>query len=114
MRQVFAKILGFLFMKLVGWTITFICSFKFRRRWHWPRQSWLLNRIRLDGRMKERKNLSGSGSYAAFSVSASLVPRVVKYVRNQEAHHKRMSFEEEFVARLKEHGVAFDRTFIFG
>ena len=39
--------------------------------------------------------------YAAFSVSASLAPAVARYIRTQESHHKRMTFEEEFVALLK-------------
>ncbi|HEY0702094.1 MAG TPA: transposase [Candidatus Acidoferrales bacterium] len=52
--------------------------------------------------------------YAAFSVSASLVPAVVRYIRNQEAHHKRMSFDEELIALLKKHGVEYDPKYVFG
>jgi putative transposase len=52
--------------------------------------------------------------YAAFGVSASLVSRVARYVNAQEAHHKRMTFDEEFVALLKKHGVKFDPKFVFG
>lgn len=52
--------------------------------------------------------------YGAFSVSSSNVPAVVQYIRNQQAHHKRRGFEEEFVALLKKHGVTFDAKFVFG
>jgi REP-associated tyrosine transposase len=52
--------------------------------------------------------------YAAFSVSASIVPAVVRYIQNQEAHHRKMSFDEEFLALLKKHGVEFDSKFVFG
>lgn len=52
--------------------------------------------------------------YAAFSVSASVAPTVVRYIRSQEAHHRKMSFEAEFVALLKKHGVMFDAKFVFG
>ena len=52
--------------------------------------------------------------YAAFSVSASLVPAVVRYIQNQEAHHKKMPFDAEFLALLKKHGVPFDRKFALG
>lgn len=52
--------------------------------------------------------------YGAFSVSSSNVPAVVQYIRNQQAHHKRRGFEEEFVALLKKHGVTFDPKFVFG
>lgn len=33
--------------------------------------------------------------YGAFSVSESVVPKVQSYIENQEAHHKRMSFQDE-------------------
>jgi REP element-mobilizing transposase RayT len=52
--------------------------------------------------------------YAAFSVSASLVSRVTRYIDTQEAHHRRMTFDAEFMALLKKHGVEFDPKFVFG
>jgi len=52
--------------------------------------------------------------YAAFSVSSSLVPAVVRYIQNQESHHRRMTFDAELVALLKKHGVEFDPNFVFG
>ncbi len=52
--------------------------------------------------------------YGAFSVSSSNVLAVVQYIRNQQAHHKKRGFEEEFVALLKKHGVTFDAKFVFG
>jgi REP element-mobilizing transposase RayT len=52
--------------------------------------------------------------YGAFSVSASNVSTVERYIRNQAAHHRKMSFEEEFVALLRKHGVEFDTKFVFG
>ncbi|HVS89276.1 MAG TPA: IS200/IS605 family transposase [Candidatus Acidoferrum sp.] len=52
--------------------------------------------------------------YAAFSVSSSIVPVVVRYIRNQEAHHRKMSFDAEFLALLKKHDMEFDPNFVFG
>jgi len=52
--------------------------------------------------------------YAAFSVSASLVPTVVRYIQTQESHHKKMTFDAELLALLKKHGVKFDPSFVFG
>lgn len=63
---------------------------------------------------EEGHKLAWQQGYAAFSVSASLVPAVVRYIRNQEAHHRRMSFDGEFLALLKRHGVEFDPKFVFG
>jgi putative transposase len=52
--------------------------------------------------------------YGAFSVSASVIPAVIRYIRNQEEHHKKMDFDAEFFALLKKHGIAFDPKHVFG
>jgi putative transposase len=52
--------------------------------------------------------------YAAFSVSASVIPFVIRYIQSQEEHHKKMDFDAEFVALLKKHGIAFDPKYLFG
>ncbi len=51
--------------------------------------------------------------YAAFSVSASNLAQVADYVRNQPAHHKLRTFEEEFLALLKKHGIEANPTQVF-
>jgi putative transposase len=52
--------------------------------------------------------------YAAFSVSASNLNRVSQYIQNQEAHHRKITFENEFLALLRKHRVSFDPKFVFG
>jgi putative transposase len=52
--------------------------------------------------------------YAAFSVSASVVPAVDRYIRNQPSHHTKMSFADEFLALLKKHALEFDPRFVLG
>jgi REP-associated tyrosine transposase len=51
--------------------------------------------------------------YAALSVSPSLVGIVRSYVLNQEEHHRRRSFEEEFLALLNKAGIAHDKERVF-
>ena len=46
--------------------------------------------------------------YAAFSVSMSNVDQVESYIRNQELHHQKMSFQDELRALLNRHQVEFD------
>ena len=58
--------------------------------------------------------LTWQQGYGAFSVSASVVPMVVRYIQNQEQHHKKMSFDAEFQALLKKHGVEFDPKYVLG
>ena len=52
--------------------------------------------------------------YGAFSVSPSQVEIVQKYIANQELHHQKRSFEEEFVTLLKSCGIAYDPKYVFG
>ena len=50
--------------------------------------------------------------YAAFTVSKSALPDVLKYVRNQKEHHRKISFQEELIALLDRHGVEYDPQYI--
>jgi REP-associated tyrosine transposase len=52
--------------------------------------------------------------YGAFSVSPSQVEAVVSYIRGQEKHHARRSFEEEFTFLLKSSGIDYDPRYVFG
>jgi REP element-mobilizing transposase RayT len=51
--------------------------------------------------------------YGAFSVSASYRERVQTYLVRQAEHHRTMTFEEEFLAFLKRHGVDFDERYVW-
>lgn len=52
--------------------------------------------------------------YGAFSVSASNLVRVEKYIHNQGSYHKKVAFEQEYLALLKKHRVEFDPRYVFG
>jgi putative transposase len=65
--------------------------------------------------IKERGiRFSWQEGYGAFSVSSSNVSAVIKYIHNQEARHRKMTFEQEFIALLKKHGVEFDPRYVLG
>ena len=51
--------------------------------------------------------------YGAFSVSQSDVERVRKYILNQEAHHQRKTFQQEFRAFLTKHEIDFDERYVW-
>ena len=51
--------------------------------------------------------------YAAFSVSKSNVESVREYIARQEEHHKRKTFEEEYLEFLEKNGIEFDPRFVF-
>ena len=52
--------------------------------------------------------------YGAFSVSQSQRQKVIDYIDRQEEHHKKWSFEREFLALLKKSGILYDERFVFG
>ena len=49
--------------------------------------------------------------YGAFSVSASMLEAVRKYIQNQQEHHRRMSFQEEFRELSRRHGLELDERY---
>lgn len=51
--------------------------------------------------------------YGVFSCSQSSVDAVVKYIANQEEHHKKQSFQEEYLEFLKRYGIEFDLKYVF-
>ena len=50
-------------------------------------------------------NFSWQGGYGAFSVSSSKLSAVKRYIENQKEHHKKVKYQEELEAFMKEYGV---------
>ena len=51
--------------------------------------------------------------YGAFSYAKSQVPTVINYIKNQKTHHKKKSFQEEYISFLKEFEIEYDDRYIF-
>jgi REP element-mobilizing transposase RayT len=51
--------------------------------------------------------------YGAFSYSKSHVKNVIEYIQNQENHHKKESFREEYLKFLKVFEIEYDERYIF-
>ncbi len=51
--------------------------------------------------------------YGAFSVSESNVEQVKQYIADQEEHHRKVSFMEEFVMLLRKHSIEFDEEMLW-
>jgi REP element-mobilizing transposase RayT len=60
----------------------------------------------------DMKSFAWHDGYAAFSVSSSVLPRVIEYISTQQEHHKKMSFQEELISLLDKHGVEYDKQYI--
>ncbi len=50
--------------------------------------------------------------YGAFTYSIKERSHLINYVKNQEEHHRKETFKEEYIALLKEHGVDFDEKYL--
>lgn len=51
--------------------------------------------------------------YGAFSYSKSQINQVVSYIQNQELHHKKKTFKEEYLDFLLKFEIDYDEKFIF-
>ena len=51
--------------------------------------------------------------YGAFSYSKSHVQDVIRYIQNQEVHHKKETFLTEYTRLLKAFEIEYDEQYIF-
>lgn len=51
--------------------------------------------------------------FGAFSYSKNQLPRVIKYIQNQQEHHRTRTFREEYLALLEAHEVDYEERYIF-
>lgn len=59
-----------------------------------------------------RKDFAWQKGYGAFSVSASNLNAVTKYIETQPEHHKKIDSRQEFVLLLERHGLRFEKKFV--
>jgi len=52
--------------------------------------------------------------YGAFSVGISQMEETIAYILNQEKHHKRRTFQDEFLAFLEKHRIEYDPRYVWG
>ena len=66
--------------------------------------------------IKEHQLFNGftnwQSGYGAFTYSIKEKNRVINYIKNQEEHHRKKTFREEYIDLLKEHGVDFDEKYL--
>jgi hypothetical protein len=58
-------------------------------------------------------DFSWQEGYGAFSVGASQLLTVKDYILNQAEHHRKRTFEDEFLELLKHYGVEYDPQYVF-
>lgn len=61
----------------------------------------------------ELRSFAWQVGYAEFSVSTSQLTKVIEYIANQEEHHTKVSFHDEYVAFLRANNIVFDERSVF-
>ncbi len=61
----------------------------------------------------ERRGFAWQTGYGAFSVSESSRSAVEAYIARQAEHHRKISFQEEFLEFLRKQGIAYDERYIW-
>ena len=62
---------------------------------------------------EQYQQFAWQGGYGAFSVSSSLHDKTKHYIENQEVHHKKMTFKEEYLLFLKEYGIDYNEQYLW-
>ena len=60
-----------------------------------------------------KQKFSWQAGYGGFSYSRSHVERVIRYIQNQERHHQKKTFLEEYKEMLVAFGIEYDQQFLF-
>jgi REP element-mobilizing transposase RayT len=60
-----------------------------------------------------RGKFSWQEGFGAFSYGHSQLESVIRYIQNQEQHHQRSSFKDEYLALLEKFKIEFDQKYVF-
>ena len=61
----------------------------------------------------EHRLFAWQEEYGAFSVSVSQLDKTIEYIKSQAEHHRKMTFQEEFLALLKKHRIEYDERYLW-
>ena len=61
----------------------------------------------------QHRAFAWQAGYGAFAVSYSHFDRVKRYIARQAQHHRRTTFQEEFVAFLQRHHIEYDERYLW-
>ena len=67
----------------------------------------------LHGRSAALADFHWQAGYGAFSISPSHLPAVTNYIRNQEEHHRRVGFQDEYRRLLTKYEIEYDERYVW-
>ena len=60
------------------------------------------------------RNFGWQDGYGAFTASKSNLPAIVLYIETQREHHRKRTFQEEYLEFLRQHGIQYDERYLWG
>jgi REP element-mobilizing transposase RayT len=60
------------------------------------------------------RNFGWQDGYGAFTVSKSNIPAVIQYIQNQREHHRKKTFQEEYLEFLHANNIEYDERYLWG
>jgi REP element-mobilizing transposase RayT len=61
----------------------------------------------------EQRGFAWQEKYGAFGVSVSQLDKIIEYIKGQEVHHRKLTFQEEFLALLNKHRIEYDERYLW-
>lgn len=62
----------------------------------------------------DHRGFAWQEGYGAFSIGISQIEDTIAYIGSQAEHHRNRTFEEEFIAILRKHGIEYDERYVWG
>lgn len=59
------------------------------------------------------RNFYWQSGYAALGLGQSNIPALKAYIANQKEHHRKKTFQEEYIAFLKKYGIEYDERYVW-
>lgn len=79
----------------------------------WVKELKRVSSLWLKERDERMNGFAWQGGYGVFSVSQSGLEAVQEYIRGQEEHHRRVTFQDEFRKFLQKHRVEWDERYVW-
>lgn len=61
----------------------------------------------------DHRDFAWQEGYGAFTISISHVDDTIAYIARQEEHHRKKTFQEEYLEFLKKHGIEYDERYLW-
>jgi putative transposase len=79
----------------------------------WVKEIKRVSSIWIKQREPALATFAWQGGYGAFSVSASAIDKTCQYIGGQQEHHEKPTFQDEYSAFLRKHGMESDERFVW-